>query len=361
MLREPEDMNDRDIEFEVLKLHDQLNLSTNVRKARRVGHLLLEQKRRLGHGHFLPWLKRVGLKVRTAQTYMQVAKAPKAPEIGACHDRTRPRRGPGGQAGDQKGTGRGDAAACTDPGLVPDIVHADSISYMRGLAGNSVPFIISDPPYGLGVTFGDWTDPDNAEDFWHWFEPYWDEMVRVVQPGGAVVFWQPYRNLPHLLSWFPGCQIIANCFTVRGIRQWEPVVRWTKPGAAPFVRFEGWSDWIDASAWYRGETGSFKVVHPCPKPLNDCREVVRRYTLPGTVVLDPFCGTGTIPLACQMEGRRYVGVDRYEALRRRGARATGGGRLTDTQWAGARRPRLMHRSCRCSSVAPVAFRPAEVR
>jgi len=37
--------------------------------------------------------------------------------------------------------------------------------------------------------------------------------------------------------------------------------------------------------------------------------IIERLTKPGNVILDPFCGGGTVPVACQRTGRRYVGFE----------------------------------------------------
>ena len=42
------------------------------------------------------------------------------------------------------------------------------------------------------------------------------------------------------------------------------------------------------------------------KPLGLMRAIVRDYTKPGDLVVDPFCGGGTTALACVMEGRRCI-------------------------------------------------------
>lgn len=42
------------------------------------------------------------------------------------------------------------------------------------------------------------------------------------------------------------------------------------------------------------------------KPLHLMRAIVRDYTRPGDLVVDPFCGGGTTALACAMEGRRCI-------------------------------------------------------
>lgn len=42
------------------------------------------------------------------------------------------------------------------------------------------------------------------------------------------------------------------------------------------------------------------------KSLDVMRAIVRDYTKPGDLVVDPFCGGGTTALACAMEGRRCI-------------------------------------------------------
>lgn len=61
--------------------------------------------------------------------------------------------------------------------------------------------------------------------------------------------------------------------------------------------------------------------HPTVKPVDLIQELVRLYTPPGGLVLDPFAGTGTTAEACFREGMRCMLVEReteYQAdIRRR--------------------------------------------
>jgi DNA modification methylase len=62
--------------------------------------------------------------------------------------------------------------------------------------------------------------------------------------------------------------------------------------------------------------------HPCVKPVSLMRYLVRLTATPfGGVVLDPFMGSGTTGVACMMEGRSFVGIERepeyLEIARRR--------------------------------------------
>ena len=41
--------------------------------------------------------------------------------------------------------------------------------------------------------------------------------------------------------------------------------------------------------------------------------IIEASTVPGAIVLDPFCGSSTTGVAAKQLGRRYIGVDREEA------------------------------------------------
>jgi site-specific DNA-methyltransferase (adenine-specific) len=51
------------------------------------------------------------------------------------------------------------------------------------------------------------------------------------------------------------------------------------------------------------------VAHPCVKPLELMRWLVRLATQPDGVVLDPFAGSGTTVEACALEGMRCIGIE----------------------------------------------------
>ncbi len=49
------------------------------------------------------------------------------------------------------------------------------------------------------------------------------------------------------------------------------------------------------------------------KPHDAIRQYIRHYTMPGDLVLDPFCGSGGTALAALMEGRKAIAIDRSPA------------------------------------------------
>lgn len=50
-------------------------------------------------------------------------------------------------------------------------------------------------------------------------------------------------------------------------------------------------------------------LHPTQKPLELMRYMVRTYSNPGDIVLDPFMGSGTTAVACAMERRNFIGFE----------------------------------------------------
>ena len=62
------------------------------------------------------------------------------------------------------------------------------------------------------------------------------------------------------------------------------------------------------------------------KPLSILRPLIETFTQPGTIVLDPFAGSGSTCVAAQKCGHRWIGIvllEQYHAagLRRLYARA----------------------------------------
>lgn len=85
----------------------------------------------------------------------------------------------------------------------------------------------------------------------------------------------------------------------------EPVVKTlaARPASAPAGRADGSLD---------GPIPQRANVHPTVKPTELMRHLVRLVTPPGGTVLDPFLGSGTTALACEMEGFAWVGIEREE-------------------------------------------------
>lgn len=50
-------------------------------------------------------------------------------------------------------------------------------------------------------------------------------------------------------------------------------------------------------------------IHPTPKPVAVMEWMVKLFSPPGGIILDPFCGSGTTGVAALANGRQFVGLD----------------------------------------------------
>ena len=55
-------------------------------------------------------------------------------------------------------------------------------------------------------------------------------------------------------------------------------------------------------------------LHPTQKPLELCEWLIKTYSNEGDLVLDFCMGSGTTPLACKNTNRRYIGVEKDNAI-----------------------------------------------
>jgi site-specific DNA-methyltransferase (adenine-specific) len=76
-----------------------------------------------------------------------------------------------------------------------------------------------------------------------------------------------------------------------------------------FVAYEHTPDNVLRSGFAPNEGGR----HVAQKPVRLLRALIELTTLPGQVVLDPFCGSGSTLVAAKSVGRCYIGFDNDEA------------------------------------------------
>ena len=87
-------------------------------------------------------------------------------------------------------------------------------------------------------------------------------------------------------------------------------------------RFAGVQEYQDEIGWYTlvgmkdywnidlvGRTSAERRGYPTQKPLALYERIIAASSNPGDIVLDPFCGCATTPVAAERLGRQWVGMD----------------------------------------------------
>lgn len=81
--------------------------------------------------------------------------------------------------------------------------------------------------------------------------------------------------------------------------RWKPVLVFGRP---PVKR----ARWVEDVC---GGEGPEKGNHKWQQSLSEAVYLVRAFSEPGDLVVDPFLGSGTVAVACYKENRRFIGCD----------------------------------------------------
>lgn len=104
-----------------------------------------------------------------------------------------------------------------------------------------------------------------------------------------------------------GCFYAPAC---NGISRWgmismHPILYY---GTPPFNWKTGWPE--NSFPTGRVTRGlAPKNGHPCPKPAADWHWLLRKVSIDGETVLDPFMGSGTTLVAAKNLGRKAIGIE----------------------------------------------------
>lgn len=197
------------------------------------------------------------------------------------------------------------------------LVNRDALQHMKTMPDASVDLLFTDPPYGISIdkmamslgghTGGDITTTgikydDSAENALLLYASLAKESVRFCKPNAhAMIFCGP----SHFWS-------IKNMFNEAGWICSERPVVWIKNGSGQNNNPDAWfsaayemllfarksdsklvlygkPDWIQCNP-----VSPTQKVHQAEKPVDLCKELISRVSLPGGYLYDPFMGSGAI-------------------------------------------------------------------
>jgi DNA modification methylase len=223
------------------------------------------------------------------------------------------------------------------------IICGDCLEVMADWPDGCVDMVLTDPPYGHNNNNGDlisrWeaalgrgdyvperdnrpiaNDGPEANEVYQQALPIWR---RLLSPGCCCCCCGggggPDPQFARWASWmdrvFAFKQMVIWDKGPMGMgwhyrRSYETVLVGNVPGAA--VKWYGGRDVENIIR--PGDYGIHKIIpnrnqHPTQKPLELAEHFIRLHSLPGDIVLDSFCGSGTTCVAAKKLGRRYIGID----------------------------------------------------
>lgn len=225
--------------------------------------------------------------------------------------------------------------------------QADCLKLLSTLDAESVDLAFADPPFNLDKKYSSKIDDAReSHDYLAWCEQWLDEMVRVLKPGGSLFLWNlPKWNLP--LGAYLGGKLTFRHWIAVDIKYSLPIQKRLYPSHYSLLYF------------VKGDKPS--IFHPDRTPIACCRHcggelrdyggykdkmnpkgvnlsdvwtdippvrhakykkrdanalslklmdrIVSMASDPGSLVLDPFGGSGTTYIAAELTGRRWIGCE----------------------------------------------------
>lgn len=208
-----------------------------------------------------------------------------------------------------------------------DLRCGDALEVMRGMAGESVDAVVTDPPYGTGghkVVRRNGRAvhrPSMERKDWDVWDAAWiDPAARLLKPQGRLATFCPITKTGEVIA-----AVERHGFPLLTHVVWEkPDPALAFPGrlalATEFVLVFGRGRlnvakhepnvWRGSAVKNGRDKQPFQTtIHPYQKPLGLLRWIVRLVAPPGGLVVDPFCGSGTTLIAAVMQGTSAIGVD----------------------------------------------------
>lgn len=207
---------------------------------------------------------------------------------------------------------------------------SDYRDFLQSLDKNSVDLVLTDPPYAVSRKTGFSSVKNGVQrfavsmDFGDWDHQQIDldalarETYRVLRRGGTAIVWydlwkigQLYDALAdagfkmlRLIVWNKTNPVPLNSKCIYLSNSREMAVVAVKGGSPTFHSRYDSGDYSYPIPRHGG-----KRIHPTQKPLDLFRELIRKHSSPGDLVIDPFLGSGTTAVAALEEGRQFAGCD----------------------------------------------------
>lgn len=246
--------------------------------------------------------------------------------------------------------------------IIDSTSSADVLDFLDGVPDGSVALHLTSIPYNLGKNYGDCPQADamRATYFHGWMMQVISELARTVRDGGVV-----FVNLGNTVDWqdrmMPLDVLLYDDFRRSGLFFQNRIV-WTVPhGLTPKAKLAGryetclvfskgdrptfnpnaartpqknpakraykgpnkgqlsgnpygaWPTdvWSDIPTVRHNHPDRQHGAHPAQFPVALAKRAALLYTMPGDVVCDVFCGSGSTAVASIETGRHFIGADLF--------------------------------------------------
>ena len=231
-----------------------------------------------------------------------------------------------------------------------NIICGDALAILKDMDDDCISLTFTSPPYNTGISYNTHNDDMPYNKYIDWLSDIFREVFRVTRTGGRLVINidaitnrqgdkdQEYIRpiYPHLyeamkkIGWKFRTEICWYKQNAVGKKtawgSWgsasNPIIRrnheyclvWSKDmwrlesSYKSDLTTEEFQEYT-LSTWFIQPETRHLAGHPAAFPRGLAKRVIKLFSFPEDLVLDPFSGTGTTPLVAHMLGRKYIGID----------------------------------------------------
>jgi site-specific DNA-methyltransferase (adenine-specific) len=190
------------------------------------------------------------------------------------------------------------------------ILCGDCLDILKRIPDRTADLVVTDPPYLVnykprdGRTFANDASAD-------WVRPAFAQLYRVLKPDRFCVSFYGWTHIEEfMLAWKGagfrpvGHLVFKKEYPSRkgylaGFHELAYLLAKGRPEPPDETL-------PDVLPWkYTGNR-----LHPTQKPIEAIEPLIGAFSAPGDIVLDPFCGSGTVALAAKNANRRYIAIEK---------------------------------------------------
>ena len=193
------------------------------------------------------------------------------------------------------------------------IIQGDCIEIIRKFKSNSVDLIITDPPYGDNVAYGlnNKSIKNNENPLINCQALF--GFYRILKKNSSVYLFTNWKHYPFLTEFI----LRYTKFKIRHLVVWKKhnfglgwafrhqyeLILILEKGK-PKYKLTDFSDVQTCS-----HINHNKENHPHQKPVDLIIKMILHSSKEGDLILDPFCGSGSVCVACQKTKRDFIGIE----------------------------------------------------
>lgn len=189
------------------------------------------------------------------------------------------------------------------------IICGNSQQVLSQCPTDSIDLVVTDPPYLIrykdqaGRSLANDDNPDGVL-------PVFDEIARVLKPNRYCISFYGWSTIALFSqSWLKaGFRIVGHLVWPKNYASRSGHVQYSHEAA--YLLAKGRPEYPqyplrDVQQWeYSGNK-----MHPTEKAVSIIAPLIKAYSRPGDLVLDPFAGSGTTAVASALSGRSYIGIE----------------------------------------------------